>query len=225
MTGHFFVAYRKLRTVFIWLCACALALCSLLMLSACSEQKPTNNPSQSAASPSPSGAHGTWTAGMSATDWGTYSLASDAYGNFSAAFPSPPTEKVDEEGNLRLLVNTESSAEAQYMVLVEPLDDSEFAALTPMNDEEREGQLHWYALDFVGAEMFVANMQSAPYEGNVGVRYRATNFNAEVWTILVIDGEQGWVYSVCAYSHDAEPTPEEAEGTQRFLDSFRLIMT
>lgn len=227
MTGHFFAAYHKPRMVFMWLCACALALCSLPMLSACSEQKPTPDPSSSSASSSPSlsAVNGTWMAGASASDWGTYTLESETFGNFSVDLPVQPSEEVDEDGNLRLIVKGETLTGAQYMLLVEPLDDSEFQALTPMNDEEREGQLHWYALDFVGAEMFISNMQSAPYEGNVGVRYRATNFNAEVWTILVIGGEQGWVYSVCAYSHDAEPTPEEAEGAQRFLDSFRLIMT
>lgn len=225
MTSQFFATYRKPHTVFVWLCACAIALCCLPMLSACSGQNPTPDPSPSAASPSPSGTHGTWTAGKAAQEWGTYSLASDTYGSFSVAFPSQPSEEIGEDGNLRLLVNAEGSAEARFMVLVEPLDDSEFQALTPMNNEEREGQLHWYAVDFVGAETFVGDMRSAPYEENVGVRYRATNFNAEVWTILVIDGEQGWVYSVCAYSYDAEPTPEETEGIQRFLDSFRLIMT
>lgn len=207
------------------LCACAIALCSLPMLSACSEQKPTPDPSPSNASSSSANPHGTWTAGKGKGEWGTYSLSGKEFGNFSIAFPSQPSEEVGEDGNLRLLVNVEGSAEARFMVLVEPLDDSEFQALTPMSAQEREGQLHWYAVDFVGAEAFVGDMRSAPYEGNVGVRYRATNFNAEVWTVLVIDGEGGWVYSVCAYSYDAEPTPEEAEGSQRFLDSFRLIMT
>ena len=215
------------RTLATWLCAGALALCALPMLSACSEQNPTPDPSPSNASSSSSKPHGTWTTskGKGEGEWGAYSLAGEEFGNFSVNFPSQPSEEVDEEGNLRLLVNAEGSAEARFMVLDEPLDDSEFQALTPMNAEEREGQLQWYAVDFVGAETFVGDMRSAPYEGNVGVRYRATNFNAEVWTVLVIDDGQGWVYSVCAYSYDAEPTPEEAEGAQRFLDSFRLIMT
>ena len=197
------------------------------MLSACSGQNPTSEPTSepSPSSASSSSPHGTWTAGKGYGEWGVYSFASEEFGNFSVELPSLPSEEIDEDGNLRLLVNTEGSAEAQFMVLVDPLDESEFAALTPMNDGEREGQLQWYAVDFVGAEMFVRNMRSAPYEGNVGVRYRATNFNAEVWTVLVTDGEQGWVYSVCAYSYDAEPTPEEVESAQRFLDSFRFTAT
>lgn len=215
---------RRPRTLATWLCASALALCALPMLSACSEENSTPAPTQTA-SPSPSATtQGTWTAGKGEGEWGTYSLDGKEFGNFSAAFPSQPSEETSEDGSLKLIVDGETLTGAQYMLFVDPLDDSEFQALAPMTEQEREGQLQWYAVDFVGAETFVGDMRSAPYEGNVGVRYRATNFNAEVWTILVIDGEQGWVYSVCAYSYDAEPTPEEAEGAQRFMDSFRLIM-
>ncbi|MBR6459121.1 MAG: hypothetical protein IKS49_03030 [Actinomycetaceae bacterium] len=227
MTSPFFMTYRKPHTLVAWLCACVLALCALPMLSACSEQKPTPDPTPSTTSSSPSSPNiqSAWTAGANATDWGTYTLASDTFGNFSVQLPSQPTEEIDDNGALRLIVEGETLTNARYMLLAEPLDDSEFRALTPMNEQEREGQVQWYAADFVGAETFVENMQSAPYEGNVGVRYQATNFNADIWTVLVIDDGQGWVYSLCAYSHGDEPTPSEAEAAQRFLDSFSLIMT
>lgn len=213
----------RLPAILIRVVSLVLILYVLLALGACSGQNSTPEPTKSAVSPSSSSnTQGTWTAGNGESEWGTYSLASEEFGNVSVELPSRPSEEIGEDGNLRVLVNAEGSAEAQFMVLVEPLDDSEFTALTPMNAQEREEQLHWYALDFVGAETFVENMRSAPYEGNVGVRYRASNFNAEVWTILVIDGDGGWVYSVCAYSYDSEPTPEEAEATQRFMNSFYL---
>ena len=221
MTSPFFMTYRKARAAVACLCVC---VAGLPILSACSE-KPSTAPTQTASpSPSTTTEGSVWIAGANENDWGTYTLASDTYGNFTVDLPRQPTEEIGEDGSLKLIVDGETLTGAQYMLLVDPLDDSEFQALAPMSEQEREEQLYWYAADFVGAEAFVENMQPAPYEKNAGVYYQATNFNAQVYTVLIIDDGQGWVYSLCAYSHDDEPTPSEAEGAQRFLDSFSPIM-
>lgn len=147
------------------------------------------------------------------TDWGTWTPTEDGRGifrsdrlGFSVELPAipevdPPAEG-DEFETVRLRVDKADGSGAAAVVTVEKLLDEQKERLAPMSVEEQTAELGYYIQGFVGSAEYLADVVSMPLGQYAGLRYRATNFDADLWTVL---GSQR-LYTVATYGLDDADT-------------------
>ena len=140
-------------------------------------------------------------------DWGVWTPQEGGLGSFRSerlgfevTLPGEPEVEVpaedDEFETTRFRVTKDGRVLA--MVTVEKVLDEQKELLAPMSVEERTNELTYYVQQVVGAAEYVENSVSMPLDGHAGIRCHASNYDADLWTVL---GEDR-LYTVATYGLD-----------------------
>lgn len=210
--SFFGACLRAARTLLAAGAACVLAAGGLAGCSGEASSNPSASPEPSFSFPAePTGSANAPEPGAVATgnlaDWGTWTPGEEGFGSFRSerlgfevTLPGEPEVEEPVEGNefetTRFRVVQDGRVAA--MVTVEKVLDEQKELLAPMSVDERTSELSYYVQQMVGAAEYVENSVSMPLDGHAGIRCHASNFDADLWTVL---GEDR-LYTVTTYGLD-----------------------
>ncbi len=142
-------------------------------------------------------------------EWGTWTPTQEGRGIFRSErlgleieLPGEPDIQPPAEGDefemTRLRVEAGGSTGVSVLVTVEKVTPEQNERLAAMDDSQELSELGYYVQQMVGSAEYVEALAELPLDGHPGLRYRASNYDADLWTVL---GEDH-LYTVATYGLD-----------------------